>query len=112
MAHSRFPSGSLVSAIFLTLLTSVPLLSAFSLVETGSTLTLNSVSYYIPASPFTTIDPVSLNKYYTKNSSSGLLPVTVINVKEQGFGVKELGDVVSGFAKDDVWGEGFLGGER
>lgn len=111
MAPSLVPSGPPVLAMLLILLVSFPLLSAFTLVGTGSTLSLNSIPYYIPATPFATIDPVSLNQDYTKTSSSGLLPVTVVNVKEQGFGVKELGDVVSGFANDDVWEDGFLGGE-
>lgn len=112
MAFSLFSAHARQSAICLLLLSSFPCASAFSLVETGSTLYLDSIPYYIPATPFITLNSWSLRQHYdAKKSSGGLLPVTVVNVKNSGFGVKELSDVVSGFANDDVWGEGFLDGK-
>ena len=111
MATSRLPSFPPIAVSVLILLVSFPFLFAFSLEDTGSTLYLDSIPYYIPATPFTTVDSASLEDYHAKKSSSGLLPVTVVNVQKNKFGIKELNDVVSNFAKDDVWGEGFLGGE-
>lgn len=111
MATSRLLSFPPIAVTVLILLVSFPFLFAFSLEDTGSTLYLDSIPYYIPATPFTTIDPASLGDYHAKKSSSGLLPVTVVSVQKNKFGVKELDNVVSDFAKDDVWGEGFLGGE-
>lgn len=112
MAPPLFLAHALQSAICLLLLGSFPFTSTFSLVETGSTLYLGSVPYYIPTTPFITLNSLSLRQHYdAKKSSGGLLPVTVVNVNNSEFGIRELSDVVNGFAEDDVWGEGFLDGK-
>lgn len=103
------PVRFLPFVILVALLVSLPLVSGFSLVGTGSTLTLDSVYYYVPTTPFAHINPISLRGYTSKElSENTLFPVTVVSGKNEGFGIQELEDTVSDFAKDDVWGKGFL----
>ena len=82
---------------------------AASLTSTGQTLLLNDIPYYVPATPFTTISPLtSLNTLY---SASGLVPVTIVGVSASNSSLSNLESIINGFSVDDVWNEGFLEGE-
>ena len=85
------------------------LASALSLTFTGSTLVLNDIPYYVPATPYTTISfPASLK---SAASAGGLVPVTVVSgVSASNSSLSTLEDIIGGFESDDVWSEGFLEG--
>ena len=79
-----------------------------SLMFTGQTLLLNDIPYYVPATPLITLP--SFSSLANLVSADGLVPVTVVALPTSNSSLSTLGAVVSGFAADDVWNEGFLEG--
>ena len=78
---------------------------ATEIASTGSTLTLNGVSYYVPATPLITLPRFSsLN---SATSAGGLVPVTVIGGSSNA-SLASTAQVSASFGYDDVWNEGFL----
>ena len=80
---------------------------ALSVTLTGQTLMLGDVTYYLPATPFTT---VSVPKLAGTQSPGGLVPATVVSVGAGNDSIESLGGIVREFAADDVWSTGFLEG--
>ncbi|KAL9100611.1 MAG: hypothetical protein Q9163_004027 [Psora crenata] len=71
----------------------------------GSTLTLNGIPYYIPATPFVTV--VALRSLGNTASAGALTPVTVIGGNAGNFSIHT--NITAAFSFDDVWNEAFLG---
>ncbi|KAL8902189.1 MAG: hypothetical protein Q9207_004842 [Kuettlingeria erythrocarpa] len=80
---------------------------ALSFISTGGTLMLGDITYYIPASPYTTVSPQGFNRL---NSVNGLSPVTVVSITAGNDTAGGLASIVKDFAADDVWNTGFLEG--
>ena len=83
----------------------LPCVSAISLTSTGSTLILNEVAYYVPASPFITLPKFS--SPIGAPSAGGLVPVTVIGGSVNA-SFSSVSQIAASFGSDDVWSEGFL----
>ncbi|KAG8526482.1 uncharacterized protein KY384_008682 [Bacidia gigantensis] len=79
--------------------------SALSLTSTGSTLLLNEISYYIPASPFIVLPSPSLSE--SAPSAGGLTPVTVIAASSNA-SFSTVDQIIKILGSDDVWTEDFL----
>ena len=105
------PRLFLASIILLVLIITPP--TAALLASLGSTLALDGIYYYVPATPFANVEhDFSSNVLRGKETAAGLVPVTVISGVGANFSQIELGKTLVGFAADDdVWGTGFLGGE-
>lgn len=71
-----------------------------TLVTTGTTVTVNGVSYYLPGSPVASLAAGSLPSTLR---GTGLMPVTVVNSTD-------VATATAGFSSDDVWQPGFLEG--
>ncbi|KAL9038422.1 MAG: hypothetical protein Q9214_005289 [Letrouitia sp. 1 TL-2023] len=78
---------------------------AVSLAYTGRTLMLGDVAYYLPATPFSTLEVPGLGQLQGDN---GLVPATVVSATAGNDSVGSLGTLIEGFATDDVWNTGFL----
>ena len=77
--------------------------SAAQLVPTGQTILLNGLSYYVPATPLTT---VKVRRLGSLPSAGGFVPVTVVD------SLVNLHATIQEYQKaDDVWTTGFLGGK-
>lgn len=85
---------------------------AFNLTSTGSTVILNGIPYYIPATSAGSIpefDPHILAG--TKSVFGGLVPVTVVEAPSVTFNLQNLKSTIKKYGKeDDVWGVAFLSG--
>ena len=75
---------------------------------TGQTLLLNDIPYYVPATPFVTVPSSASLKNF--GSANGLVPVTVVALPSSNSKLSDVEAILSGFAADDVWNEGFLEG--
>jgi len=81
------------------------------LTPTGSTLVLNGISYYVPATPLTNLEHGFKSSLLNgKASAAGLTPVTVVSGIRADFSQSDLEKTVVGFGGDDVWSGGFLEG--
>ena len=79
--------------------------------DSGRTLTLGGVSYFVPPSPVSALhDGIALS-IAAKSASGGLVPFSVIPTSKFVFDSGSLQDVVDDYsAKDDVWSKEFLTG--
>lgn len=78
---------------------------AAEIASTGSTLTLNGVSFYVPATPLITLP--RLSSLNSPVSAGGLVPVTVVGGSSNA-SFTSTAQVSASFGYDDVWNEGFL----
>ena len=93
--------------LYLCLFTSV---SAVSFVSTGSTVVLDGIPYYVPASPVTTLR-VRHDQFGSAASVAGLVPLTVLETSVSTFTQKDLDATIANYtAIDDVFQLGFLQG--
>lgn len=77
----------------------------------GSTLALNGISYYVPATPFTNLEHDFKSSLLNgKVSAAELIPVTVVSGIGANYSQSDLDKTVVGFGEDDVWSGGFLEG--
>ena len=75
----------------------------------GQTTILAGISYFVPASPVSSLDIHALTT--VKKSSGELVPLSVIPTSEVVFNAATLQAVVKDWSvKDDVWSEAFLAG--
>lgn len=84
------------------------------ILNTGTTLSLNDILYYLPGKPFSSghSSIYALCASSGKTSGLGLVPVTVVTSTTGNVGLGSLQTVIDTFGKrDDVWSEGFLSGE-
>ena len=82
--------------------------------NTGITLSLNGILYYLPGNPFSLghTDAYTTCTSGSRSSGLGLVPITLVNSNSATFNLGALGTIIDGFGKqDDVWGEAFLSGE-
>jgi hypothetical protein len=80
------------------------------LTSNGMTVTLNDISYYIPASPIATIECDS-KRLGASISVAGLVPLTVIQTSSLTFSQHDFDATVAKYmASDDVFQTGFLQG--
>ena len=82
--------------------------------NTGITLSLNGILYYLPGNPFSLghTDAYTTCTSGSRSSGLGLVPITLVNSDSATFNLGALGTIIDGFGKqDDVWGEAFLSGE-
>ena len=98
-------SMSLAMAVVLKMTTVV---TAVSFVSTGSTVMLNDISYYIPASSIATIQ-IRSNQLSSFSSALGLVPLTVFSTSSLTFNQGDLEVIIGNYtAIDDVFQAGFL----
>ena len=69
---------------------------------------LNDIPYYVPSTPFTTIQFVK--SLHNLASAGGLAPVTVVQLAASDASLGGLEQAIDGFKVDDVWNEGFVEG--
>ena len=75
-----------------------------TLLQTGQTVELNGIPYYVPAAPVLTLHDVP-----ELANLGSLAPLTVLVSNESTFDAADLRDTVSAYkTADDVWSEGFL----
>ena len=79
--------------------------------DSGRTLTLGGVSYFVPPSPVSALhDGIALS-IAAKSASGGLVPFSVIPTSKTPFDGTALQQTVDEWsAKDDVWSKEFLTG--
>ncbi|KAL8933469.1 MAG: hypothetical protein Q9211_005769, partial [Gyalolechia sp. 1 TL-2023] len=112
LAFSRCDKFSQASSLASSaILTSLLILHArailtLSLKSTGGTWTLGDISYYVPATPYTTVSVAAVGRLEHVDS---LTPVTVVSITARNGSIASLESIVGGFASDDVWNPGFLG---
>ncbi|KAI0700994.1 amidase signature enzyme [Cerioporus squamosus] len=79
--------------------------------DTGRTLTLGGVSYFVPSSPASVFNDVSALSIAATSPFNGLVPFSVIPTSKFIFDDDALQDTVGDwFTKDDVWSKEFLAG--
>ncbi|RDX49271.1 amidase signature enzyme [Lentinus brumalis] len=79
--------------------------------DTGRTLTLGGVSYFVPPSPVSALHDVSALSVAAKSASNGLVPFSVIPTSKLIFDGSALQETVNEWAdRDDVWSKEFLTG--
>ncbi len=79
--------------------------------DTGRTLTLGGVSYFVPPSPVSALHDVSALSVAAKSASNGLVPFSVIPTSKLIFDGSALEETVNEWAdRDDVWSKEFLTG--
>ncbi|TFK85923.1 amidase signature enzyme [Polyporus arcularius HHB13444] len=101
----------LCAAAFLTLALQVSAAAQVAIQDTGRTLTLGGVSYFVPASPVSALHDSSSLSVAAKSAFNGLLPFSVIPTSEPIFDGDALQDIVHDWStKDDVWSKEFLRG--
>lgn len=88
--------------------------TSVELISTGSTLSLDSVPYYIPSIPYTKIPNFQSHVLAGKGSGcDGIVPVTVVKATSAAFTLAQLEQTVVTYGKeDDVWQPGFLSGKH
>ena len=105
-----FPLPTLPNLLYLLCLQLLPQISA-QLTSLGSTLVLDGVPYYVPATPFTNIEHDFKSSLLNgKTSAAGLIPVTVVSGVGSNFSQSDLKKTLAGFGGDDVWSGGFRTG--
>ncbi len=101
----------LCAAAFLTLALQVSAAAQVAIQDTGRTLTLGGVSYFVPASPVSALHDSSSLSVAAKSASHGLVPFSVIPTSESISDGDALQDIVHDWStKDDVWSKEFLRG--
>ena len=102
----------LLSALLVLLSFTLDHAASYELKSTGSTLSLDGILYYLPASSFKTV-PIAT---YTacalavKQASPQFIPITVVNGVD--FSATGLEATVENFGEDDdVWTSSFLAGK-
>ena len=86
----------------------VTVVTAVSFASTGSTVMLDNIPYYIPASPIAAIQ-IQSNRLSSLSSALGLVPLTVISTTSLTFNQGELEATTANYtAADDVFQAGFL----
>lgn len=114
----RFTSSAFAAAIcFGALTTGQALQTSFQL--TGKTLVLGNISYFIPPTPVSQLklerdaNTLSLLSKIAASFAGEIIPITVIPTSETVFGQAQFESTFSSYkAKDDVFSESFLTGER
>lgn len=82
--------------------------------NTGTTLLVNGILYYLPGKPFSSGHSGVYASCASGSTTSGLglVPITVVSSSFAASDVAALQTLVDTFGKqDDVWGEAFLSGE-
>ena len=85
-----------------------------SVLDMGSTLSMNGIYYYLPSKPFSHgyANVYTASASGSKSSRLGLVPITVVNSGAATSNLAALENTLNAFSKqDDVWGDGFLSGE-
>ena len=83
-----------------------------SVQDTGRTLTLGSISYFLPPVPVSALQDSAALATITKSSPGSLIPLSVIPTSKQTFDEVALRDTIATWsATDDVWNEAFLTSE-
>ena len=83
-----------------------------SVQDTGRTLTLGSISYFLPPVPVSALQDSAALATITKSSPGSLIPLSVIPTSKQTFDEVALQDTIATWsATDDVWNEAFLTSE-
>ena len=106
--------GDALASIFFLICVSIVIRPIWGqeVLNTGITLSLNSILYFLPGKPFSS----GYASIYTtcasrsKTSTLGLVPVTILNSTVN---LESIDSVVDAFGEeDDVWGVGFLSGNH
>ncbi len=101
----------LCAAAFLALALQVSGAAQVAIQDTGRTLTLGGVSYFVPTFPVSALHDSSSLSVAAKSASNGLVPFSVIPNSESIFDGGALQDIVQDWStKDDVWSKEFLRG--
>ena len=82
-----------------------------SIQQTGRTLTLSGIPYFVPPTPVSALRDVIALSIAAKSASDGLVPFSVIPTSKTPFDGTALQQTVDEWsAKDDVWSKEFLTG--
>ena len=82
-----------------------------SIQQTGRTLTLSGIPYFVPPSPVSALHDALALATAAQSASDGLVPFSVIPTSKQNFDEVALNDTVAAWlSKDDVWSMDFLTG--
>lgn len=84
------------------------------LISLGSTVSLDSVPYYIPSTPYSKVP--NFQSYILAGKGGGydaIVPVTVVKATSAAFTLAQLQQTIVTYGKeDDVWQPGFLSGKH
>ncbi|KAI0696652.1 amidase signature enzyme [Cerioporus squamosus] len=79
--------------------------------DSGRTLTLGGVSYFVPPSPVSALHDLSALSIAAKSASNGLVPFSIIPTSKFVFDGGALQDTIDDWStRDDVWSKEFLTG--
>lgn len=107
--------GIPIISMFLVIWVSIVIIPTLGqeVLNTGITLSLNGILYYLPGKPFSSghASIYTTCASRSKTSSIGLVPITVVNSSSATVNLGALESVIDAFSQqDDVWGESFLSG--